>query len=62
MSSIGVNKVILLGNAGQNAEVKSASGGTPVANFSLAINEPFRGKKNGTQRGMGSLRGLGQVG
>ena len=49
MSSIGVNKVILLGNAGQNAEVRSTSGGKSVANFSLAINQPFRGKKDGNR-------------
>jgi single-strand DNA-binding protein len=39
-----VNKVILIGNAGQDAEVKSTSGGKSVANFSLAINEGFRDK------------------
>jgi single-strand DNA-binding protein len=50
MSNIGVNKVILLGNAGQNAEVRSTSGGKSVANFSLAINQPFRSKRDGTQR------------
>jgi len=50
MSSIGVNKVILLGNAGQNAELRSTSGGKPVANFSLAIHQPFRNNKDGKQR------------
>jgi single-strand DNA-binding protein len=50
MSNIGVNKVILLGNAGQNAEGRSTSSGKSVANFSLAINQPFRSKKDGTQR------------
>jgi Single-strand binding protein family len=50
MSNIGVNKVILLGNAGQNAEVKSTSAGKSVANFSLAINQPFRDKQDGNQR------------
>jgi single-strand DNA-binding protein len=49
MSNIGVNKVILLGNAGQNAQVKSTSAGKSVANFSLAIDQPFRNKKDGTQ-------------
>ena len=44
MSNIGVNKVILIGNAGQDAEVKSTSSGKNVANFSLAINEGFRDK------------------
>jgi single-strand DNA-binding protein len=50
MSNIGVNKVILLGNAGQNAEVKSTSAGKSVANFSLAINQPFRNKQDRNQR------------
>ena len=44
MSNIGVNKVFLIGNAGQDAEVKSTSSGKNVANFSLAINEGFRDK------------------
>jgi single-strand DNA-binding protein len=47
MSSIGENKVILLGNAGQDAEVKSTSAGKSVANFSLATNQSFRDKKDG---------------
>src|SRR6266576_6778639 len=47
MSSIGVNKVILLGNAGQDAEVRSTSAGKSVANFSLANNQSFRDKKGG---------------
>ena len=44
MSNVGVNKVILIGNAGQDAELKSTSSGKSVANFSLAINEGFRDK------------------
>ena len=47
MSSVGVNKVILLGNAGRDAEVRSTSAGKSVANFSLAINQSFRDKKDG---------------
>jgi single-strand DNA-binding protein len=47
MSRIGVSKVILLGNAGQDAEVKFTSAGKSVANFSLAINQSFRDKKEG---------------
>jgi len=59
MSNIGVNKVILIGNAGQNAEVKSTSSGKSVANFSLAINEGFRDKGKIRAEGrMGSLRRL----
>jgi single-strand DNA-binding protein len=45
MSNNGVNKVILIGNAGQDVEVKSTSSGKSVANFSLAVNESFRDKK-----------------
>ncbi len=44
MSNHGVNKVILIGNAGQDAEMKSTSTGKSVANFSLAVNEGFRDK------------------
>src|SRR6266705_1445516 len=47
MSSIGVNKVILLGNSGQDAEARSTSAGKSVANFSLAVNQSFRDKKEG---------------
>jgi single-strand DNA-binding protein len=47
MSNVGVNKVILIGNAGRDAEVRTTSSGKTVANFSLAINEPFRDKSNG---------------
>jgi single-strand DNA-binding protein len=39
-----VNKVILVGNAGKDPEVKVTPSGTPVANFSLATNERFKDK------------------
>ncbi len=42
MSQTGVNKVILIGNAGENAELRFTSSGKPVANFSLAVNESFK--------------------
>ena len=47
MSNIGVNKVILLGNAGQDAEMRSTPAGKSVANFSLANNQSYRDKKDG---------------
>jgi single-strand DNA-binding protein len=47
MPSIGVNKVILLGNARQDVEMRSTSTSKSVANFSLAVNQSFRDKKNG---------------
>jgi single-strand DNA-binding protein len=50
MSNIGLNKVILLGNVGQDVEARSTSAGKSVANFSLAINQSFRDKKDGNVR------------
>jgi single-strand DNA-binding protein len=37
-----VNKVILVGNAGQDPEVKYTASGVPVAKVSLATNERFK--------------------
>jgi single-strand DNA-binding protein len=37
-----LNKVMLIGYAGADSEMKFTSGGTPVANFSLAVNETFK--------------------
>jgi Single-strand binding protein family len=51
MSNIGLNKAILLGNAGQDAGKKLLSGGKSVADFSLAIDQPFRNQRDGHQRG-----------
>lgn len=45
MSNPGFNKVLLIGNAGRDAEVKSTSNGKRVANFSLAINNSFQSRK-----------------
>ena len=39
-----VNKVILVGNVGKDPEVRYSQSGTPVANFSLATNERFKGR------------------
>jgi len=36
-----VNKVILVGNVGQDPEVKCTASGVPVAKVSLATNERF---------------------
>ncbi|HEY4799309.1 MAG TPA: single-stranded DNA-binding protein [Bacteroidia bacterium] len=38
------NKVQLIGNLGQDPEVKEISGGKKVAKFSLATNETYRNK------------------
>lgn len=39
-----VNKVILLGNVGKDAEIKSLPSGAVVANFSLATTERYKDK------------------
>ena len=41
MPEIGVNKVILIGRTGADAEIKYTSNGKAVTNFSLAINDSF---------------------
>ncbi|MFZ0735258.1 MAG: single-stranded DNA-binding protein [Candidatus Sulfotelmatobacter sp.] len=41
-----VNKVILVGNVGKDPEVRYSHSGTPVANFSLATNERFKGRND----------------
>jgi single-strand DNA-binding protein len=38
----GVNKVILVGNVGQDPEVKYTASGVPVAKVSIATNERFK--------------------
>ncbi len=44
-----VNKVILIGNLGKDPELKHTSGGTAVANFTLATNERFKDKEGNWQ-------------
>ena len=41
-----VNKVILVGNVGQDPEVKYTPSGVPVARLSLATNERFKDKND----------------
>ena len=38
------NKVTLIGNIGQNPEVKELNGGNKLAKFSIATNETYRNK------------------
>jgi single-strand DNA-binding protein len=40
----GINKVTLIGNLGTDPEMKYTQDGTPVANFSVAINESWTGQ------------------
>lgn len=44
-----INKVILLGNVGQQPTVRTLQSGSKCATFSLATNEPAYTLKNGTQ-------------
>jgi len=44
MPEIGVNKVILIGRTGADAEIKYTSNGKEVTNFSLAINDSFKNR------------------
>jgi single-strand DNA-binding protein len=41
-----VNKVILVGNVGNDPEVKYSTSGTPIAKFSLATNERFKDRNH----------------
>lgn len=50
MASKGVNKVILVGNLGQDPEVRYMPNGNAVANISLATSESWRDKQTGEQK------------
>jgi len=45
----GINKVILIGNAGKDPEYKTLQDGTPVAKITIATTETFRLKNGETQ-------------
>ena len=44
-----MQKIIILGNIGKDADVKTFDGGTQVANFSVAVTERGYKKADGTQ-------------
>lgn len=46
----GVNKVILIGNLGQDPESRTTPGGTTVTNLRLATTESWRDKQSGEQK------------
>ncbi|MCR8998662.1 single-stranded DNA-binding protein [Rahnella perminowiae] len=50
MSSRGVNKVILVGNLGQDPEIRYMPNGGAVANMTLATSESWRDKATGEQK------------
>ena len=46
----GVNKVIIVGNAGQDPETRHAANGKAIVNLSLATSETWKDKSTGEQR------------
>ena len=50
--SSGVNKVILVGNLGQDPEVRYTSSGSAVANISIATSEKWKDKQTGDFKDM----------
>ena len=45
-----INKVILVGNVGQDPEIRSTQDGREIANFSLATSESWKDKTSGEKR------------
>lgn len=45
-----INKVILVGNLGQDVELRHTSDGRPIANFSVATSESWKDKNSGEKR------------
>ncbi|GEA51446.1 single-stranded DNA-binding protein [Vibrio inusitatus NBRC 102082] len=50
MASRGINKVILLGNLGQDPEVKIFSNGESLTSFSIATTESWKDRNTGEMR------------
>lgn len=50
MSSRGVNKVIIIGNLGQDPEVRYTQNSTAIANLSVATSEQWKDKQTGEPR------------
>ncbi|MGE6136240.1 single-stranded DNA-binding protein [Aeromonas salmonicida] len=50
MASRGINKVILIGNLGQDPEVRYMPSGGAVTNITLATSETWRDKQTGEQK------------
>ena len=46
----GINKVILVGNLGQDPEIRYTADGRPIANFSVATSETWKDKGSGERR------------
>lgn len=50
MASKGVNKCIIMGNLGQDPEVKYTANGNAVANITVATSDSWKDKNTGEQR------------
>ena len=50
MASRGINKVIIVGNLGQDPEVRFMPNGSAVANFTVATSETWKDKQSGEQK------------
>lgn len=50
MASRGINKVIIVGNLGQDPEVRFMPNGGAVANFTVATSETWKDKQTGEQK------------
>jgi len=50
MASRGINKVIIVGNLGQDPEVRFMPNGSAVANFTVATSETWKDKQTGEQK------------
>ena len=50
MSSRSINKVIIVGNLGQDPEVRFMPNGSAVANFTVATSETWKDKQTGEQK------------
>ena len=46
----GINKVILVGNLGQDPEIRYTADGRPIANFSIAASETWNDRNTGERR------------
>jgi len=50
MASRGINKVILVGNVGQDPETRYMPNGGAVTNLSIATSESWKDKNSGEQQ------------
>ena len=50
MANRGINRVILIGNLGQDPEIRYMPNGNAVANFSVATSESWKDKQTGETR------------